>query len=88
MSACERAYTGRPEVRILISVAGLLVALVVVGWFAKAQLRGHAPAQPPLKGVVPSPQSPAEGSSPRQVQEQYQKALNDALQPQRSTQEP
>lgn len=74
--------------RILISVAGLLIALVVVGWFAKAQLRGHAPAQPPLNGVESVPQSPAEGSSPRQVQEQYQKALNDALQPQRSTQEP
>ena len=64
--------------RIVLSVLGLLVVVAIVGWLARQQLAVHvAPATP---GAAAS--SPRDA---RQIQQQYQQALEKALQQPRPT---
>ncbi|MBS3998066.1 MAG: hypothetical protein KGZ67_12195 [Hydrogenophaga sp.] len=74
--------------RFVFSLGGLLMAVALIGWLAKGQLSGRAaPAQ------VPGLSAPSDGAalpsgSPAAIQQQYRKALEDALQQPRSTQDP
>lgn len=74
--------------RSLFSLVGLLLVLAVIGWLAKTQLSGRAEA--PRVPVESSPidRAPVLSGSPADVQQQYRKALQDAMQPARAEQVP
>lgn len=74
--------------RSLFSLVGLLMVLAVIGWLAKTQLSGRA-VSPPLPSMsAPADRAPMPSGSPGAVQQQYRKALEDALQTPRATQDP
>jgi hypothetical protein len=63
---------------VLFRLAGLLVVLLVLGWLTRTQLSGDPSPHPPTESVVTVPTG-----TPQQVQQQYRKALEQAMQPQR-----
>lgn len=74
--------------RSLFSLVGLLMVLAVIGWLAKTQLsRGAASPRVPMVSS-PVDAAPVLSGSPNDVQQQYRKALEDALQAPRPTQDP
>ena len=64
--------------RIVFGVLGLLVVLAIVGWQARTQVK--AVAEPV---VVPMPGGSTLSGSPKQIEQQYKKALEDAMNPAR-----
>jgi hypothetical protein len=74
--------------RFLLSLVGLLMVLAVIGWLAKTQLSGRAVLPRVTPVSAPADLAPMPSGSPSAVQQQYRKALEDALQAPRSTQDP
>lgn len=65
--------------RMLISIAGLLLVLLVVGWLAKSQTAARGTPMPKTDSASDASITP----TPRQVPQQYRQAIEDALQPPR-----
>ena len=62
--------------RIVFGVLSLLVVLAVVSWQARNQVKAVAS---PDEVAVPMPDGTTQRMNPKQVQEQYKKAMEDAL---------
>lgn len=60
--------------RIVFGALTLLVVLAIVSWQAKTQLK--AVAEP---AKVPMPDGTALSGTPKQIEQQYKKALEDAM---------
>lgn len=66
--------------KAIFSVVGLLVVLAIVGVLAKRQLSsGVAPAAAPAANSVPGVAAPS--GNPQQQVQQFQKAVEGAMQP-------
>lgn len=60
--------------RIVFGVLSLLVVLAIVSWQARTQVKAvSAPA------VVPMPDGTTQRIHPKQIEQQYKKALEDAM---------
>ncbi|HEY9094988.1 MAG TPA: hypothetical protein VIN35_04525 [Hydrogenophaga sp.] len=62
--------------RIVFGVLSLLVVLAVVSWLARTQVKAVAS---PAEVAVPMPDGTTQRMNPKEVQEQYKKALEDAM---------
>ena len=62
--------------RIVFGALSLLVVLAIVGWQARTQVKT---VTSPAEVAVPMPDGTTQRMSPKQVQEQYKKALEDAM---------
>ena len=62
--------------RMIFGVVGLLIVLGVVSWQARTQVKAVAS---PEKVAVPMPDGTTQQMNPKQVQEQYKKVLEDAM---------
>jgi hypothetical protein len=60
--------------RMIFSVVGLLVVLVVVSWQARTQIKSEATPM-----TVPAPDGSTQQINPKQIEQQYKKALEDAM---------
>jgi hypothetical protein len=60
--------------RIIFSVVGLLVVLAVVSWQARTQIKSVATPM-----TVPAPDGTPQKINPKQIEQQYKKALEDAM---------
>ena len=60
--------------RVVLGALGLLVVLAIVSWQARTQVK--AVAKPV---AVPMPDGTMQPLNPKQIEQQYKKALEDAL---------
>lgn len=60
--------------RIVLGVLSLLVVLAIVSWQARTQVKAVA-----TPVTVPMPDGTTQRLNPKQIEQQYKKALEDAL---------